>query len=509
MDDTNNTITVDVLTPEQQTLLQDSTTSAPNDSSIKSDVEDMHVDVTPAPTTAEPTDITSVDIDKEGDTIVDDLDYVMPINLLGCSLDELVTIRDNIRTKLGDDKFTLLVEEIGSYVNIISAMIEEYSVDAERQQDAIVNISDKTLFDTRLVRDGKAILGSAITPRKKSLDGRMVSGTAGRAEFAISRGKVRRIPLYSSGFTIDIATPSLDALNTFFDAVFDKTRSYGRQFGAYFFMYNGLFIKQAFANLFMPYVINSSLRNWSVGNTLLQSIKITDYNTILTALAARIHELGYTYQHVCKEDKCRHVTSEVIDIIKTIRHDFTKMNEHCITHMLAGTVSTPENLSKYYDELSHNNKSKRYKDLEFKFRVPSVQDYLDFGSQFNSALSNSQYSNNTADILRAVNYSYYRIYTPWVVEVTRYNDDDTKDVTTTDPMLIAAMLDDLQESQDDKGNFNTDILEFIASVEITHICYPITACPKCGKVPDIKSGYHTLDAEQTFFTQLVKRLTRN
>jgi len=170
--------------------------------------------------------------------------------------------------------------------------------------------------------------------------------------------------------------------------------------------------------------------------------------------------------------------------------------------MSSNSEATLEAVAKYRKSL-YPAKTLIYGDVGFILTgPPSVASYLDFGKKYANEILNNQFGNNTSEVYRSTVYSYYKTFAPWITSAVVYGQDDKVDVTTSDTMVIASMLDDLQ-LDDAEGKFLTDIEEYIASTEVTHICYPAVPCQQCGHT---EGSYVAVDPILGFFTQSVKRL---
>jgi len=429
--------------------------------------------------------------------------------LEGCSaeqLQELVTSRIKF---LGEAAFEEAIKIKGSYDQLLVDYTNVKSVEAYRTQESISNIKDKTLFDTRLVRDGKTILGN-IKPRKETSHGASLSGADALAAFAIRDKWMKRIPLYNSGFSIDIIPPSLAALNTFFNKTHDRTSEYGRRFGGLFFYYYDLLIKEALVELILPLIINSTLRdtNTTRSTMLTQNIKLVDLKIILNTIGAMMFPDGFTFTHICQTStgKCSHTEELLIDINKLQRYDFSKMSNDCIQHMSRQIEVTPELLAQYHTKLGFDNREIRWKQYGFIMRVPSLDNYLEYGRIYNGELTSTILASNSDTIQRAVLYSFYQIYVPFIRELVLYDENNNRDIVTPDQDVISKILLRLQS----EGN-NDELIkkfdQYVADTEIGYVCYPAMPCPECNYLPE--SGYYTVDPSLTFFIQSLMKLNQS
>lgn len=429
------------------------------------------------------------------------------ICLNGITLSTLLKLQNDRLVAINDeDEFIRLTNKVGTFEYAINDAINNYSVEADRIGKSIQQIVDKSRFGAKLVNaDGKPILGSGMSLAKRSNGEHTLSGSKGKIELDIRRGRLKRIPLYNSGFYIDIVPVALNALNNFYSAIHDTIDKYGREFGVHFYLFNDLFIKESLVNLFVPLVVNSNLIGWKQGKTLLESISINDFKMILNAIVTKMHPNGFNYRHTCSNIGCRHNTEELIDANKFIHHDFMKLPPECIAHMSSMKDVTKEDLATYR---KHLNMSYDYRqnDMEVNFSgTPSIFDYVEVGRMFNSTLIGNQFSDNNAEVYRALAFNYYRTFAPWIKSITRYNEDGIADATITDRELIMMLIDDIQ-TEDTERKLSDEFIKYVASTEISYLCYPVAPCPACGTVPETEAGYHPVDIEKNFFTLSVKRL---
>ena len=417
---------------------------------------------------------------------------------------ELLILRRKI---LGEEKYDASVETIGSYEDVLSTLLNEHSAEADRVRTAIDKIEDKSQFASKLIRDGKTILGNPV-PNRSSGKGVVLSGSDAKAALAIRTGRMKRIPLYNSGFFIDIVQPDLGMLNNFFNKAQTKTDSYGRKFGVYFYFFHSLMIEEAVVELIQPLIRNSTLKNWNKGETLLRNIKHSDLKLILNALGALMFPEGFNYTHVCSnlDGTCTHYEEKVIDINKLVHHNYRKLTNANIITMQQQKEINQESLDLYQKQLGFDGKEIRHNSWGFTLKVPSIQDHLDYGRMFNGNLLNNTFVDNSSDIDRALLFSFYRVYTPYISKLTLYDENNEVDIITEDKEVIADTLAQLQESDKD-SSISTALNSYISDTEISYLGYPSSTCPECGHIP--KSGYDTVDPLHNFFIQSIMKLSKS
>jgi len=412
------------------------------------------------------------------------------------------------RKRVGAEAFAEEAESPDGYARLLTDMADQHSAETDRILDVIASVADKTLFDTRLRRDGKTILGIP-KPQRTTPSGGVVSGADAVATFSLLTGRTRRVALYNSGFSVDISQPDLAALNVFMSRHRERLNEYGRMFGSYFFYFHSLMIKEAIVELIQPLILHSTLKNWNRADTLMRNIKLVDLKLLLNAVASLMYPEGYSFTHICTnpaEPECTYNEQLLIDLTKLPHHDFSKLPEPCIQHMSRQAETTPEVLSSYQKNLGFDGRVVRHGLHGFELRIPSIIDHLEYGRIYNGTLLSNIFADSPNSLNAAVLYSFYRIYAPFVSRYTLYDEDDTPEMIVEDRAAIATILSQLQQD-DQKGVLAAAFDAFITQSEISHVCYAASPCPSCGFIPP--NGYYTVDPELTFFILLATKLTQS
>lgn len=457
------------------------------------------------PTSEDPIIPTEIQSDAPLDTpVTTEADNRLYLFLETISQTELVALINARRKVIGEDEFEINAARSGSYENLLALAYNDHSAESDRARAAITDIADKSLFAEKLERDGKVILAGTRTARGPSGKGKMVSGAAARIEFARRAGHLKRIPLYNSGFSLDVDAPGLEALNRFFNRAHDDNNQYGRQFGSHFYYFNDLLIKEAAIELMTSHIVSSNLRGWNRGPTLLKSIKLSEYKVIMNSLAAMMFPDGFKFTHICANPAgtCSHSDELLIDVNKLLRHNFMRLSDAAIAHMAKGDEIGQDDLIRYHTEIDITRKI-RLGLYELELKHPSLSDYLDYGKTFNAEILKNTFAANNADIMRNLIFSYYKIYTPFIAQITLYDEAGAADLVTTDQETISHLLMRIQ-ADDTTQVFVTELTRYIADTEISQICYPSTPCPVCGHQDP--SGYHTVDPEHAFFIMCLMKL---
>lgn len=483
----------------------------PAEESIAQKLADLTVSYEEEADTSAESSVEQEDVSSDAPTfnmeLFDDIeedDVDTPIMLHSGERDYYLTSLENRVKSRGDDAVRA-GHEPGTPENNLALAYRNYSKEAERIGHAIENIENTDKFDSFLTDDtGKVILGGYATPRRQS-GKRNVSGIGGSVDFAIAQGRLKRVTLFNSGFFVDITTPSPRQMNKYYTALSDILDEYGQEFGAHFYMYNDLVIRQETRKLIFSLILNSNLKHWTKAGNLSRSIKAVDFKVLLWAVAKMLYSTGYEHRHICKNEACHHATTEKIDITKLYRNNYDILSKEAIQFITSTANKTVDqtDLDNYQNILGFD-KTIKYDKYELDLIVPSLSDVIDFGNVYNGEILSQIVDGNITDIYQDIHFGYYRILTPWVKAI-RYIDGDSV-TETVERDLIAQQMDHLQE-QDIKNEVSDQIVKYIGDIEITHLCYPVFECPRCHTKPEGYKGYFTIDPLKSFFIQLVRKLT--
>jgi len=467
--------------------------------------EDVEVETpsTPPGTEEDPELIFNMD-----DVVEDDAPTSLPILLHDVDQTVYAKRLEDIARERGIDHVKAAAATEGTTERHLSDAFRDHMKDPMREINTIKRIANKDNFTDKLMKDGAPVLVPIITPRRKPGAGNTVSGPRGRLELAMRRGQLKRIALYNSGFYVDVTAPTERQMDAFYSKIGDALDTYGREFGAHFYMFNDLVIKQEAAEFILPLVLGATLKNWTKGGNLIRAIRLPDLKTLLWGISTMMWPEGYEYRHVCTNPntKCTHTETDTIDIRHLYRNNWNLLSEDSVKAMSDLTaVRDMADLDAYQNSLLMN-RTITYKDMVLHLKVPTLQDYLAFGNQYNGEIINGLHANNQMGIYKALEHGFYRIFTPWVERIETFKDNKL-DVVVTEPDLIASELDYLQ-TMDREEVVSKQLVAFTGDSEVSHFGYPAQACPACGYRAEDSCGYYTVDPLYSFFTQLVRKLTQ-
>lgn len=380
-------------------------------------------------------------------------------------------------------------------------------------------------LDLKLVdaRTGRAILGAMSRKFKAPpTDQRLSPRDAANLYRQAQRGGRRRIPLYNSGMYIDIVSPSKSQLNSFIDRCNQEVTELGRTFGALFSTHMDHYLREAAFRLFSPLITDASVYGWEKSETLMSAIRIEDYDVILMSIAAMMYPEGWPdFRHSClNTTECNHETVTVADLNKMIYHNFSRLSPAAIEHMRAAADKkmTMSELVEYQRMLPfveadiEDPKSAnliRHGRHGVVMQSPSFLTFLGAGRRFIDNVMTNLVTDDQDAVQRAVTFRAFRQLAPWISELRSYATEDSPDsepeFVVTEPLAIEELLDDLHATQGATQLYE-NILNMIDRHKISHICFPVFECPKCGHVPQTKSGFFTVEPMETFFMMCAQKL---
>ena len=445
------------------------------------------------------------------------------LTFLGVSVEALrKLIIDRIALE-GNLKFLSQVEEVGTHSNLLYFALDANGGEVLRQKEFLDENPDPKM-DYRLMNDDKTrtILGVRAVEGDKSSGKQTLSGQAGVLKLIASRkGNVRRIPLYNSGFSIDICVPTVDQISTLLRQCRLDRAHYESQIGAPFYMYFDRLLKVNFIEFLRSLIVFSTLENYQKGEVLLTSIKLADYNAIMGHIAALMFPKGYEQlRHFCTRplDKdhpngCDHVTEVKADLYRLIQTRYSKLDADAVAHMVRAADPqvkiTQQDLVKYQTMLGFDRKAPVvFGEYRFHLTTPTLADHLEAAEAFNTILLNEVEADNTNGILTAMKPRELRVFLPYIKRVEQLDEFGEVANIIDDKYVIQYILDEISGDEKIVKEFSENLRAYINDSQLTYVCYPVFECPACKYVPDIPSNFFVLDAQNTFFTTaLLKSLS--
>lgn len=436
------------------------------------------------------------------------------IDFRGETLESLASLFRSNENVIGPEAMDARVKTVGSWENLVFRAIDSTSYEELRIQNAIANLStdDRSSMSSVYKEDGKTKLRtSSMVDKMTPGEVRTVTGDAAVLAFECQEaGGGYRIPLYNSGITIDIITPTGSDIQTMLTNCIIQDRELGTSNGAHYFAYADLLYKNQIMNFIQPLIVNSSYVDWRKTGKLASVIKLSDLSSIIMTLAAIIYKDGFD-RFVTKctrpESKdhpnlCHHTETITANLFEMIVTRFSVMNRDSIDFMIAARQGSVKNtlvqIAKYQANLGFEGEVIEFDNVSFTMRMPTISEHLDAGSKFLADIINEIEGDNTAGQYDQIGFRYIRSFIPWIAAVEKH-DKNGAVLRTTDHRVIIRELEKLDD-KDDEGVVRNKLREYIDKTQLTYVGYPITPCPACGYTADTPSGMWTIDPFSSFFT---------
>ncbi len=435
------------------------------------------------------------------------------------------------RTELGDEDFAKAFGEVGSYTELLNRMLTAHTDQTEFIKESLRFIDAKTSGKAwKSEEDGEdpIVLHNKVISVSGDAKGKEVTGKKA-SYFILAKGKnVKKVPLYNSGFYIVIRSPTLSELSILYNQIHEETETYGKMFGAIFYMFSDLIIRSTIWDFIEELVLDSNLPKFNKGNRLKRYTSFLDYNPILLQIGSLMYKHGYPFFKVCTgviekppvkegdetiKEECKQVDEDKIDLDQLQLTDYSKIPTELLKIFTKkGEVTTTE-IKAYQKAITKHVVSndelftRPIDGYNIHLKIPTMSDYFEHGERFNEELLESmQDSRENVFINQFIRHNYSRIFQPWVSFIESVDDDGKVLFKNSEPENIALVLSQIQNGNNLEV-FRTNMNLFIQKSIITHIGYLDVPCPKCKAMSsNAIDGFIPFDAQTHFFTMLVMRL---
>lgn len=460
----------------------------------------------------------------------DEPDVVYPadlVDLRGEPLEDLRALVESEAAASGPAVLSEKIRDTGSWENILFRAIVEPHAEEIRIQEALSQISNRATeqFSARYKdpETGKTLLRTSAIAGRNPSAGEVKSLVGDEAILAFeNRGSPRgggyRIPLYNSGITVDVITPTGNDIQTMLTNCLIADQQLGSSNGAHYFTYADLMYKTQIIRFIQPLIVNSSYADWRKKGKLWSIIKITDLHALVMTIAAICYKEGFDgFVHKCTRPKsethpeqCKHVDKMTVDLFKMIVTRFSAMNKESIDFMVSARTKSNKNtltqIAKYQEGLGLEGERLTFGDMTLTMRIPTIAEHQDAGAQFLSDIVNEIEGDNTEGQYEQFGLRYIRTFLPWIASIEAALPDGGV-IKTSDPRTIVRELEKFDDNDPDNVLRN-ELRKYINKVQLTYVGYPATECPSCGYVADTPSGMLTFDPFSVFFTLAFLYLTR-
>lgn len=470
---------------------------------------------------------TSVDVDS----LKDELNR--QANLPRINEDKLTL---SVSVSSAEDTLRLVEKEVNRPANEQAALARDFASDytaiTRAYPDAVSQARDGNLeslkdvpFD-KLARIVNGIGEQQATALSKWKGQDTLETTADNSKHVFSyllTGGMKRIPLWNSGITVTLKPLTLEQIHHYHQEVNRTDYEYGRQFGAFYYMFNNLVIDELIIERLLPLAIcGSSYVSWSNRDALLKAISFQDYPTLLWALAVMMYPNGVPISFVCAEEGCGNVVREQADLTKLRLQNTDLINEEMNNIFRLTRKVTDEDLIKYRTTMPINRErtleygekgDPLYKKWVFTFKEPSLYEWRAAGRDFLAELRKAVDVSDSDQVTEYMIYNYLRAYKPWIDKITLTVYKDKRPVTAVlhndgaadNDTAVYDCLNELHIYH--RAETEKLFHDYIQHSKISHLCFYFPRCPKCGKeTSGAYNGYVPYDPERALFTLADLRL---
>jgi hypothetical protein len=353
----------------------------------------------------------------------------------------------------------------------------------------------------------------------------LLSGERGtmRMTALLGLGANVQVPLWHTGIWVSMKAPSESELLELERRIATEKVALGRYTNGLVFSNASVYSNMFVINLALSRVYDASVKDISV-QSLKDTIKLSDMQTLIWAMACTIWPNGYPYKQACTADPaaCNYIMEELLNLNKLSWTDNRQLSAVQIKHMSNRNAKvTPEQLQRYQDEFTfQNNRSFTLNDgaVTVEMRIPTLADYELSGYEWvdsivnnaDAAFGTTMSENERNDyIVNQGKATALRQYSHWVERLVAADENVGKmeDRATIESTVSAMSADSTIQS-----TFFDGVAKYIDETCISLIAVPRYECPQCHRDSnaEVKAHPHLvpLDVGRIFFTLLGQRSSK-
>lgn len=335
-------------------------------------------------------------------------------------------------------------------------------------------------------------------------------------------GAVIRVPLPHTGIWITLKAPMDGALLELERRIAMDRAVFGRLTGGKVFSQSDVVLKSQLIAMIMDHIVDSTYPDATAD--LRTVIKLTDLPILITWVAVSIYPNSFPLTQPClaNPDKCKHVVRGQVNITKMVRYNNARFSDaqRRFLARFQTRVNAPE-LAAYQDAFAPDGTDVyTYKgEVRFKFKVPTLAEYMEMGTEwvqmlessideaFGAKISVKERNDMIAQRARA---TALRQYSHWIERII-YLDPKSGEMASCveGREEIYNTLDRFSSDERISSAFYEGIDHFINASTVALVAIPNYICPKCRqRQPEGVEGFRHLipvDAGTVFFTILSRR----
>lgn len=393
--------------------------------------------------------------------------------------------------------------------------------------------ADKLVETIDGVREGIAAVASKHMDSVRKGDN-VVNGAEGYRIFATLTAGVRKVVLWNSGLTVTLTGVPIRLLDEFMEAASKDDYEYGKEYGAYYYIFSGLNLDRHICDKILKHaIIGSNYRGFNVGanaddsrdkvESLLAQMSLQDYQVVLWALVCLMYPMGLPVSYVCANKGCDYIHTEKADLGKLRLNNRELISDAMVKHFEKKFVTDADLLEyrKAVEEAAtlHGVKNSFVLDIpggdgynkryEIVLKPCSVAEHLAAGAAYNARLRETTQITDREGVYQYIAHNENLNYRPWIKEIRCTVLDENDQPVVDNPIVVENKMDGSNDEtidmildifQQNTSEFAKKVQEYILRSKISHIAFFFEKCPKCGTAPvNSYNGYIPYDMTQAFF----------
>ena len=437
---------------------------------------------------------------------------------------------------MGPQAFQESFQDNESYPSLCRDSLEHFNANTAFLLSALTDVKNAITDGTRTLKDvlQRNVGNIGATTTKGTPDvlarNKRVSGKDAVVLMASMTQGLKRIPLWNTGIYLTLRALSLKEIVSYYGSVSFGGYDYGRELGAWYFLYADYTVKKTVLEQLLPYALTgSNYKHWKNIKKLLSVISIQDYDVIIWAFASMMYREGVPVKLLCTHEDCQHVEDLTADIAKMRYVNTDKLNPDVIAFMSEPDKERKDNDLVEYRKMLNLEQTFKFKVenkatnmttyWEMDFDTANCGYYLAFGDIFNTQLFEQIQAPTVDDVRDYLTINYYKAFLPWVAEVRCVEKEDFDRAGKTPEQRAIMIVDGTREDNRDAlmnilditqmevTTFSEAVTAYIRGSRLSFIALPYFNCARCGRPPSTAvDGFIPYDVQLNFFQLCLMRM---
>lgn len=344
----------------------------------------------------------------------------------------------------------------------------------------------------------------------------------------IASGEIIKIPLWHSGFSVDINPPTINDIVETQNAINESLTELGFETGNLIFSNLSGVVDKHIIDLFMKLLIKCTADVEK--ENVLEHISVLDFPSIVLGILASMYPQGTMFTVSCSNvldlennrPKCDYIAEAKIDFKKFLNVDKgridAKVKPYISNFLKLPSKSVPlTTVQKYQEELFKSDLVKQEivlketgRTFNLHLKIPSIKEYLEVSELYINELEKrvvnamgSNYDERETITSFIISMTYITIFSAFIDYISINDGETGKDMRLEDRENIYGALLGLSSVGNDPSIVNNKVIDFINDVMVTAIGIDEYECPKCKKLNKRESSAKhivMLSMEKTFFS---------